>query len=484
MILPFSRWFAAAFVLFAAIADSHALRIYPVGDSITHGSTAPGGYRSPLYQQLTAAGYAVDMVGSTTVFPDRVLRDAGETHHDGHSGWTISQIDGQIVRWMENFETPDVILIHIGTNDFGGGRSNKTAIDRLDRLMTKIATASPKSHMIVTNLMERGGSADTFIQSEFNPFVEEKINGQRALGRRVSFLDMRAAVPISDMPDRLHPNLAGLTKMADAYFGAILKVIGPPFAITDVNVQPGGVALTWNSRFERPYVIQTSEDQREWTDLPFTVMSGGDSTSATVSLPENLPALYFRVREGLPSSDLLSGATLRWRVPADASLEETWRSPIVPPGAGFVLGEGLSVGFENSPGPFEPLIDNQVREAMQGVSGSIYLRYEFAIPAGRQYRTLEFAMRFDDGFVAYLNGTEIASDNAPADGARWDSEATTGNSDIKAVEFESFDISEFVDLLQPGAENVLAIQGMNKTAGGSDFLIEPGLSGSFEADQP
>jgi len=110
-----------------APAASAKLIVYPVGDSITWGTTAAGGYRSPLYQKLTASGYEVDMVGSVKDFADRVLREAGEEHHDGHSGWRILQIDQQIEGWLQLFEAPDVILIHIGTNDFGNGASNTGA---------------------------------------------------------------------------------------------------------------------------------------------------------------------------------------------------------------------------------------------------------------------------------------------------------------------------------------------------------------------
>jgi hypothetical protein len=58
--------FAALSVLFAVPAFSlpPPLRILPLGDSITYGSSVAGGYRLPLYTALTALGYNVDFVGS------------------------------------------------------------------------------------------------------------------------------------------------------------------------------------------------------------------------------------------------------------------------------------------------------------------------------------------------------------------------------------------------------------------------------------
>lgn len=458
------------------------LIVYPVGDSITWGTTAPGGYRSPLYEKLTASGYEVDMVGSVKDFADRVLIDAGEEHHDGHSGWKILQIDQQIEGWLQLFEAPDVILIHIGTNDFGNGASNTTAIDQLDNLMTKIAQTTPSSHMIVTNLLVRGGNANTNIQTDFNPFVEEKIAGQVALGRKVSFLDMRAAVPLSDMPDRLHPNLAGLTKMADAYYSAIQKLIPPPapFQITSFQVQNLAdlkqASITWNSKADRTYVIQTAQDASRWSDFPLSVPTGGSTTSQTFTIPAG--SRFFRIREGLPSDNFLAATNVKWLVPSDATLDDTWSAITLAEGAGFIDGDGLAVGYETRLGIFDPLIRSNVLEAMLSTNPSIYLRYGFNTHPNRQYQTLTLGMRYDDGFVAYLNGTEIARRNSPADVA-WNTKATKSHIDTQAVEFESIDASNFLGLLRPG-ENVLAIQGMNNSQGGSDFLIEPMLTSDFK----
>jgi len=82
-------------------------------------------------------------------------------------------------------------------------------------------------------------------------------------------------------------------------------------------------------------------------------------------------------------------------------------------------------------------------------------------------------MKYDDGFVAYLNGTLVAEANAPTPPG-WDSRATLSHSDRDAVVFESFDVAGGVELLRAG-ENVLAIHGLNTVATSSDFLLVPEL---------
>lgn len=216
----------AAFVPVAAFAQSAPIRIMPLGDSITDGTSAGtagrGGYRGTLYDSLTTAGYNVDYIGSLSN-NGALLADV---NHEGHSGWRIDQLDANIEGWFNTMEDPDVVLMHIGTNDFGQGVDITNAINRLDALILKIATLRPYAHIIVTNLMERGEPRNTEIQTHFNPFVEDRVDAHALAGRRVTFLDMRAAVPISDMPDNLHPNQTGYDKMAAAWLPAIQAVIG------------------------------------------------------------------------------------------------------------------------------------------------------------------------------------------------------------------------------------------------------------------
>ena len=83
---------------------------------------------------------------------------------------------------------------------------------------------------------------------------------------------------------------------------------------------------------------------------------------------------------------------------------------------------------------------------------------------------------FEDGFVAFLNGQEVASFNAPG-GLAWNSEATGLHGDEVAVTFVDFDLTAHLDKLVAGT-NVLAFQGLNDNLGSSDFLLLPELVGN------
>ncbi len=280
----------AAFLLNPLLkAQAPPIRIMPLGDSITEGSAfdspdGTGGYRGPLFALLADEGYNVDSVGSSTQNSGLLA----EKEHDGHPGWRIDQIDSNIAGWLDGIEDPDVVLMHIGTNDFGQNFSTATAINRLDALILKIATLRPYAHIIVTNLMARGEPQNSAIQAQFNPGVEGVVSAHAAAGRRVTFLDMRAAVPLSDMPDQLHPDQNGYNKMAAAWLPAIRAVIGPegdsqpPFlarALGDLDLTRVSV------RFSKPVADSAADPAKFSIDGGITVTGAElDETKRIVTL--------------------------------------------------------------------------------------------------------------------------------------------------------------------------------------------------------
>jgi hypothetical protein len=70
-------------------------KIMPMGDSITLGVPVAGGYRDPLYTLLNTRGDTFTLVGSLTDYATTTLSNAGQTHHEGHSGYTIADGGGR-----------------------------------------------------------------------------------------------------------------------------------------------------------------------------------------------------------------------------------------------------------------------------------------------------------------------------------------------------------------------------------------------------
>ena len=132
------------------------------------------------------------------------------------------------------------------------------------------------------------------------------------------------------------------------------------------------------------------------------------------------------------------------------------------------------------------LIKTDVGGAMHGVNASAYVRVPFAydatsIPGGPASLTL--GVKYDDGFVAYLNGTEVARRNAPDGTPAWNAAATSERADAQSVLSEDIDLSAFRDRLVNGT-NVLAIHGLNVSAADDDFLVVPTLSSATQPVVP
>jgi hypothetical protein len=102
---------------------------------------------------------------------------------------------------------------------------------------------------------------------------------------------------------------------------------------------------------------------------------------------------------------------------------------------------------------------------------SCYIRIPFNLTAEdlSQIKSLTLKIRYDDGFIAYLNGTDIARKNFEGT-PTGNSYANQQNEDQAAITLENFDISQYINHLKSG-DNLLAVHGLNASATSSDFLI-------------
>ncbi|MHB1034284.1 MAG: lamin tail domain-containing protein [Pirellulales bacterium] len=131
---------------------------------------------------------------------------------------------------------------------------------------------------------------------------------------------------------------------------------------------------------------------------------------------------------------------------------------------------------------FASAIHTDVRTAVQNAVAqlgnnptSLYTRIAFDAANRTTLTSLTLKMKYDDGYVAYLNGVKVASRNAPANPA-WNSLASgERSSDSLATAFENLDLTPYLYLLQDTG-NVLAIQGLMSSAADTDLLVLPELS--------
>jgi hypothetical protein len=136
------------------------------------------------------------------------------------------------------------------------------------------------------------------------------------------------------------------------------------------------------------------------------------------------------------------------------------------------LGEVIVLGYDVS--GYRPFIRTDLQTRMLGKNASAFVRLPFVVDDPAILKRLTFRARYDDGFIAYLNGVKVLARNAPVAPA-WDSVATSDRGLAEGIGAETIDLSAALSELVAGT-NLLAIQVLNSGAANGDLLLQPELT--------
>lgn len=125
------------------------------------------------------------------------------------------------------------------------------------------------------------------------------------------------------------------------------------------------------------------------------------------------------------------------------------------------------------PAPLEDLIRTSVEGALRGKGHGLYVRLPFVLESPAEPARLQLSLRYEDGYIAYLNGTEVARANAPLNATALSSSLTNRLRRAAGSEV-TVDLSAKAGLLIQG-RNVLAVHGLNSRPDSGDFLLEARL---------
>ncbi len=131
------------------------------------------------------------------------------------------------------------------------------------------------------------------------------------------------------------------------------------------------------------------------------------------------------------------------------------------------------VGYDDPNAPYGVWIATagELSVRLKNQQRTACLRVPFQITDPAEVLSLRLLMRWDDGFIAYVNGVEVARDAAPATPA-WNSLATQNRNEALNNSWTTNTIAPASVPLLTGT-NILAIQGFNLSATSSDFLLLP-----------
>ncbi len=264
-------FFLCAITAAVDISAQQAVKILPLGNSITEGYTdgtltAPQmkGYRYDLKQLLESSGFLIDFVGSqqngSLYFND--------CQHGGIGGSRDQYVarlltDGYDERWgvqiinppgpYLDVYNPDIILLHIGTNDITHESESELydneKISSIFNLIDQYEARAGKEVIVFMALIINRKDCVTgcYTTSVWNNFIKNIALNRIAAGDKIVIVDMEKSAGFLytdvDMADDLHPNATGYTKMAALWSSSILANYNTPPVISgipDQQLEEGG----------------------------------------------------------------------------------------------------------------------------------------------------------------------------------------------------------------------------------------------------
>lgn len=244
---------------FTGNAFSAAIRIMPLGDSITAGSSSgvvdPAAwisYRKDLRDLLAARRYSTVFVGSLS--NGAAVAGFTDTKHEGHGGWQAAGGANSILPNLNGFLTanpPDVVLLHIGTNDISSGQSPAGIRDEINSILDEIDNYEQGPPLrpvwVVLALIVNRATGDSLRDetTDLNNRLDLLAASRRNSGDKIVVVDMELAIddydkiPNGEMFDDIHPYATGYTKMAQAWYDELIDILPTAAAGPDKNANPG-----------------------------------------------------------------------------------------------------------------------------------------------------------------------------------------------------------------------------------------------------
>lgn len=188
-------------------------------------SSCQAGWRTGLWRKLSPSGPTSDhwdFVGTNQNGPDDIDKD-----HEGYPGWTCEHVQEISDSWASL--KPDIILLHLGTNNMGGYQQTAAlAVHAMGTLLNVMFTKLPDVHLFLSTLI---GTHDLYggaKHAAYNAGLKMLAKKYRTSGYNVDLVDMDAESGIGKRCDSenccdghlmedIHPNKRGYDRMADVW---------------------------------------------------------------------------------------------------------------------------------------------------------------------------------------------------------------------------------------------------------------------------
>lgn len=219
---------AIFFGISAFPAAAAPVKIMCLGDSITG---SPGCWRALLWRNMQNAGFTnVDFVG--TLQP----QGCGFTYdgeNEGHGGILATNMadQNQLPPWLSQ-TSPDIIMMHLGTNDCWSARATSVILTAFSKLVDQMRANNPNMKILVAKIIPMnptGGSACAECPQrviDLNNALPAWAAGKTTAQSPITLVDQWTGFSTAtDTYDGVHPNDAGNVKIADKWFPPLTALL-------------------------------------------------------------------------------------------------------------------------------------------------------------------------------------------------------------------------------------------------------------------
>jgi len=219
---------------FADPQEEQPMRFLCIGDSITQGGRndrPEHTYRLPLQRMLHEAGRKYEFIGSQTkglhgdtVWPEVAPGVPFDPHHEGYYGnRTAAVVDKVIAAWQDDQPAPDVVLVHLGTNDQGNLPHEETVQAPLKKLIEFLRGKNPRVKILLGHLNFNDSKGGNSIRPLVEALAAEMTTAESPVVTVHHYKGWHEKPdhPETDTFDWAHPNPQGQAKMAAAWLKAL-----------------------------------------------------------------------------------------------------------------------------------------------------------------------------------------------------------------------------------------------------------------------
>ncbi len=201
-----------------------ATRILPLGDSITVGPSGHASYRYWLWKSLQAGGCTnIDFVGTQNNSP---LYSDFDADNDGHSGFRADDIANNISSWAASTR-PDIVLLHIGTNDFFQNQSVASTIADVGSIIDKLRGVNPNVAIVLAQITPDTQNPNEI--SQYDAQIPALAAQKNTSASKIVVVDQYSGFSaVTDTYDGTHPNESGEKKMSAKWYAALTPLLAAP----------------------------------------------------------------------------------------------------------------------------------------------------------------------------------------------------------------------------------------------------------------